>query len=133
MQQLESIQNRYKGDLQAIRAKFVQINLGLNATNASSSSQVIALQETLAEERDALYNLQQYLALPFALKSCECLNFTPEQRQDLQAQVGEVSKEIRALKQKLGQDEEGKPFQDPECPGGNCAVVKEIRSEIEQL
>jgi DNA repair ATPase RecN len=80
LQELNSIQNRFKSDLEAIKAKFTKINEELKQTNASSSSQVIKLQETLAEERDALYNVQKYLSLPFALKSCECLNFTDAQK-----------------------------------------------------
>lgn len=80
LQELNSIQSRFKSDLEAIKAKFTKINEELKQTNASSSSQVIKLQETLAEERDALYNVQKYLSLPFALKSCECLNFTDAQK-----------------------------------------------------
>lgn len=80
LQELSSIQSRFKSDLEAIKAKFTKINEELKQTNASSSSQVIKLQETLAEERDALYNVQKYLSLPFALKSCECLNFTDVQK-----------------------------------------------------
>ena len=80
LEELTKLQTRFKGDLEVIKAKFVKINQELNVTNASSSSQVIKLQETLAEERDALYNIEKYLSLPFALKSCECLNFTDAQK-----------------------------------------------------
>jgi|JI9StandDraft_2_1071091.scaffolds.fasta_scaffold274875_1 peptidoglycan hydrolase CwlO-like protein len=80
LQELEKIQAQFKSDLQSVQAKFIKINQELNSTNASSSSQVIKLQETLAEERDALYNIEKYLSLPYALKSCECLNFTEAQK-----------------------------------------------------
>lgn len=80
LQELEKIQAQFKSDLQSVQAKFIKINQELNSTNASSSSQVIKLQETLAEERDALYNIGKYLSLPYALKSCECLNFTEAQK-----------------------------------------------------
>lgn len=91
LQELTNIQNRFRTDLNQIKDKFTQMNQELSSTNASSSSQVITLQETLAEERDALYNIQQYLNVPFALKSCECLNFTEDQKKQLQTQINEVN------------------------------------------
>lgn len=91
LQELTNIQNRFRTDLNQIKDKFTQMNQELSSTNASSSSQVITLQETLAEERDALYIFQQYLNVPFALKSCECLNFTEGQKKQLQTQINEVN------------------------------------------
>ena len=49
LQQLTIIQNQFATDLANIHATFVQLNLQLNQTNISSSSQIIQLQQTLAQ------------------------------------------------------------------------------------
>ena len=36
------------------------------------------LEEGLADERDSLYSIQQYLNLPYDQRSCQCFNFTDE-------------------------------------------------------
>ena len=38
------------------------------------------LQEGIADERDELYAIEQFLKLPYSLKTCECKVLTPEQK-----------------------------------------------------
>ena len=37
------------------------------------------------------------------------------------------------METKLTTDANGKPYDNPECPSGNCEVVKELKREIAQL
>lgn len=71
--------------------------------------------------------------MPFALKSCECLNFTVKQRDQLQVQLNKVNSQIKVLEVNLYQNTSGSPYINVHCPGGNCPVVNQIRSSIAQL
>ena len=71
--------------------------------------------------------------MPFALKSCECLNFTAVQKTELQAQIAKIEIQIKLLKINLTSNTTGNPYINPECPGGSCPVVDEIKSQIAQL
>jgi hypothetical protein len=81
--ELSGMQVRFSNDLKVINEKFKGINLKLADTNISASDKVIFLQENLAEERDSLFNIQNYLNVPFALRSCQCINVTQKQKDDL--------------------------------------------------
>jgi hypothetical protein len=89
--ELNGIQTKLNTDLNNIKDQFTRINLQLNNTNISSSAQVIFLQESLADERDALFNIQNYLNVPFALRSCQCVNLTQPQKDSLKIQIQNVS------------------------------------------
>ena len=52
--------------------------------------QLSLLQEGLADERDSLYSIQQYLNLPFNERSCQCFNFTDELKLKLKDSIDEV-------------------------------------------
>jgi hypothetical protein len=97
LQQLSLIQSRFQLDVSSIQATFAQLNAYLNNTNISSSSEIIKLQQTLAQESNALYNIENYLTVPYALKSCECLNFTTAEKAQLQQQIANVSDQILVL------------------------------------
>ena len=71
--------------------------------------------------------------MPFALKSCECLNFTTSQQAQLQAQVTNVSAQINLLQARLNSNASGSPYINAHCPSGNCPVVNSLRSQILQL
>jgi hypothetical protein len=64
----------------------------------------------LANERDSLFNLQTYLNVPFALRSCQCLNLTQPQKDQLSAQIQEVQTSINALQLALEGDGKGRPY-----------------------
>lgn len=70
------MEQRFSKDLNAIKDQFRDINSQLANTNISASEKVTILQENLAEERDSLFNIQNYLNVPFALRSCQCVNVT---------------------------------------------------------
>ena len=57
LQDLTLIQSKFQTDLGKIQATFAKLNLNLNNTNISASSEVIKLQQTLAQESNALYNI----------------------------------------------------------------------------
>ena len=128
LQNLTSIQNTFKKDIMKIQATFTTLNSYLNNTNISSSSQIIKLQQTLASESNALYNIQKYLSVPFALKSCECLNFTAKQRSQLQSQVNKVDLQIKVLLVRLYQNTSGNPYVNKNCTNGNCPVANQIKT-----
>ena len=113
--------------LQAIKDKFTAINLKLKDTNISASSKVIYLQETLANERDALYNIQTYLAVPFALRSCQCVNLTTAAKEQLETQIKNAQKSIGQLQHSINFDNDGSPYENPLCPGGKCAAVQTVK------
>ena len=91
------------------------------------------MQQTLAQERNALYNIQTYLNVPFALKSCQCLNFTIQQKAQLQTQVNKIDAQIKLLETRLYQNTSGNPYVNPNCPNGNCPIVKTLKVQISQL
>lgn len=65
----------------------------LNAGN-DSKLQLSLLQEGLADERDSLYSISQYLNLPFNERSCQCFNFTEELQLKLKTSVNEINESI---------------------------------------
>ena len=71
--------------------------------------------------------------MPFALRSCQCLNLTQPQKDQLSAQIQEVQTSINALQLALEGDGNGKPYENPKCPEGKCAVVQEIRRQLDQM
>lgn len=91
------MQRRFTNDLNSIKDQFTKINLKLADTNISASEKVIYLQENLANERDSLYNVQNYLNVPFALRSCQCVNVTQEEKDTLEQQINTVQKSISDL------------------------------------
>jgi peptidoglycan hydrolase CwlO-like protein len=115
---LARTQEDFSNDVKAIQAKFTDINLRLKNTNISDSEKLIFLQESMANERDSLFNLQTYLNVPFALRACQCLNLTQKQKEELQAQIQDVQASIITLESAL----DG-PYSNPKCPDGKCAVV----------
>ncbi len=124
---MNGIQGRLDDDLKKIQDQFTNINNQLNTTNITASAQIIILQESLANERDALFNIQKYLNVPFALRSCQCINVTQIQKDNLKAQIDNASAEIKILEGKIGIDENGKPYDNPKCPNGNCPAIQAIR------
>jgi hypothetical protein len=59
----------------------------LNSSNLDQNDEVIALQEGMAEERDALYNVEVFLNLPFNLTPCNSTRLSADQRDSLLKQV----------------------------------------------
>lgn len=115
---LAKTQEMLANDVKAIQSKFKDINLRLKGTNISDSEKLIFLQESMANERDSLFNLQTYLNVPFALRACQCLNLTQQQKDQLTAQIQDVQTSINTLESAL----DG-PYANPKCPDGQCEVV----------
>ena len=57
LKELTLIQQKFATDLLKIQGTFAQLNSYLNNTNVSSSSEVVKLQQTLAQESNSLYNI----------------------------------------------------------------------------
>jgi hypothetical protein len=127
------MQKRFGNDLNDIKDKFTEINLKLKKTNISASEKVIFLQENLANERDSLFNIQNYLNIPFALRSCQCVNVTKEQKDSLQIQIVGVQTSIDNLEKSINFDKNGNAYESPKCPGGKCAEVESLKSQINQM
>lgn len=125
---LAQTQEKLANDVRAIQSKFKDINLRLKDTNISDSQKLIFLQESMANERDSLFNLQTYLNVPFALRACQCLNLTQQQKDQLIAQIKDVQASINTLESAL----DG-PYANPKCPDGQCEVVQTIQREIDQM
>ena len=80
-----------------------------------------------------MYNIQTYLNVPFALKSCQCVNLTEDQQQQLRNQVETVGASIKALETALNQNKDGTTYRNPNCVDGDCPQVQEIERDIEQM
>lgn len=46
----------------------------LNDSSLNDGQKQMKLQEALADERDSLRDIQNSLKVPYALKSCQCLD-----------------------------------------------------------
>jgi hypothetical protein len=55
-------------------------------------------QEALADERDILLKVEEYIGLPFQLKSCKCINFTSADKNSLLDKINQVKYQLMVLK-----------------------------------
>ncbi len=90
---------------------------------------ITQLQETLADERDAIYTVEQKLNQPFALISCQCLNLTDELKEQLQAQIAQTESEVSSLNAAIH-----KHYENPACDDTlNCSTLAEISLQSKRL
>lgn len=80
-----------------------------------------------------MFNIQRYLNVPFALRSCQCVNLTLEETKAIAAQVQDVQASISNLETALRSDKNGNVYENPRCPNGKCAAVESIAREISQM
>lgn len=80
-----------------------------------------------------MYNVQNYLNVPFALRSCQCVNVTQEEKNTLGLQINSVQKSISDLEKALKTDKNGNIYENPRCPNGKCAAFVEINKQIDQM
>lgn len=73
----------------------------LNSPDLPPDDALTALQEGMAEERDALYNVEVYLNLPFNLTPCNSTRLSADQRDSLLKEVEEVKKGLTLLKNQI--------------------------------
>ena len=78
------------------------------------------LQETLADERDQLYNMQTLLQLPFTLMDCECVQLDQEQQDEIIDSINDVSAQVDEMEDRLNTDTDGITYENPDCAGGDC-------------
>jgi hypothetical protein len=52
----------------------------------------------MANERDILFNMGQYLSLPFNYSLCDCYKWTTKQRAALQSEVNGIREALKKLK-----------------------------------
>lgn len=112
------IQNQLKTDLLEIQSQFAELDQQLAHAVDDPYEQLRIYEEGIADERDSLYRIQQYLTLPYNQRACQCINFTSELRDKMNAQLTAVNASIAQLKNKT-----------LECP--DCGIVKEIKREIQ--
>lgn len=66
---------------------YVELDQKIKEAAEDPKQQLSLLQEGLADERDSLYQIQQYLKLPFNERSCKCFNFTDDLKDKLRAEI----------------------------------------------
>lgn len=71
-------ENDLKSALSQIQTSIDQLNHTLSQVQNNPSIQVIALSDTMAEERYVLESLQQTHVLPLELKSINCTNISTQ-------------------------------------------------------
>ena len=76
---------------------FTSIDSSLKAAANDPSQKLQILQEGLADERDQLITIQQYLNLPLSQRSCQCVNFTDAMKLQLQTQLDQVKASINQV------------------------------------
>ena len=69
LQELQDRENNLKDSLDQIKTQFTQLQNSIKQLN-DTDQQDIALQETLARERDSLYNVEQLINAPFNYTPC---------------------------------------------------------------
>lgn len=117
--QLEKRFDRYRDDLVRLREQVTKLKEQLRAARGDASLSVSALQETIANERDILFNIQEYLQLPFNYSLCDCYKFTEEQKAKLHEDIGAVKAAIAALQKDSALEGENK-------------FMDEVRSEVKR-
>ena len=96
-----------------------QLDQRLNQTGINPDDQLVILQEGLAQERDALYNVEVFMRLPFGLMPCNSTRLTSAQADSLKNQTAQITASLESLKQELA-----------DCQ--NCSTTSEIMQEIER-
>lgn len=91
----------------------------LKAARGDASLAVPALQEAIANERDILFNIQEYLQLPFNYTLCDCYKLTEENKAKLSEEVKAVRTAIEALQKNTALE-------------GENAAPNELRREIKK-
>jgi hypothetical protein len=84
-----------------IKSQINDLNGKLNSVDSNSSQYLVLLSEGLAQERDALYNVEIFMRLPFQLRACNCSSLTANQRDSLRNQTMEVNNSLQDLKKQL--------------------------------
>lgn len=114
---LNKRQEKFKADVDSIRAQIQQINLTLNSSTLTPNERLTALSEGLADERDSLYNIETYLYQPFEIEPCRQVNLSSEQRNTLQQQIDVVNASLQNLSKEVD-------F----CP--ECPQIKQIKAQV---
>jgi hypothetical protein len=63
----------------------------LNQSGINPNDQLVILQEGLAQERDALYNVEVFMRLPFGLRPCNSTRLTSTQSDTLKNQTAQIT------------------------------------------
>jgi hypothetical protein len=73
---MQRTQNQLKTDLLQIQQQFAQIDQSIKNAANDPLQQLRVYEEGIADERDSLFSIQQYLTLPYNERACKCFNFT---------------------------------------------------------
>lgn len=80
-----------------MRTQIDKVRAVVKGGRTDASLAVPALQETLANERDILLNIQSYLTLPFNYSLCDCYNFSEGQKARLRQDVARIRQSLSAV------------------------------------
>lgn len=89
-QQLQLRLKRYQGDLDKLKAQIAGLKNTIKGGRASSSVALSSVEETIANERDILSDIQSYLILPFNYSLCHCYSFSSQQKQKLNTDLEQI-------------------------------------------
>jgi hypothetical protein len=73
---LQQTQDQFHSDLLQIQKQFAQIDQSIKNAANDPLQQLRVYSEGVADERDSLYSIQQYLKIPYNQRACKCFNFT---------------------------------------------------------
>lgn len=117
LEQLNARQQRLKSDMANIRKQIQELNVIINSTSITDDQKLTELNEGIADQRDALYNIETYLYPPFEIEPCKAVNLTDAQRERLQQQINKVNKSLNNMSSSI-----------EECQ--DCPQIDEIKAQI---
>lgn len=95
LQSMEATKLRVQSDWKNIRQRIDRLKADLNGTGVNDKLRLT--QEALADERDMLQRIEEYIGLPFPLKSCQCINFSQDNKQSLLGKMDTIGKQLELL------------------------------------
>lgn len=100
---LQQTQTQLRNDLQNIQQQFKKLDDSISAAAYDANEQLRLYQEGIADERDSIYQVQQYLALPFNERACKCFNFSDQLREQLKTQIDAVNQSLSKVEAKASE------------------------------
>lgn len=96
-------ENDLKARLAQIESAIAMLNTTLSQVQNNTSIQIIALEDTMADERYLLDELQQTHVLPLSLKSVNCTNITQQDLSQIQISIQQIQGDLNDLNNTINQ------------------------------
>ena len=62
----------------------------LKDAGTETSTKIVKVSEGIADERDQLYSIEQFLKMPFQIKKCQCKVLSEEEKTQMERQIASI-------------------------------------------